>query len=230
MNIGEFIRKKRKERKLTLKQLADEIGLSQTYLSQIELGDRKASPEIIKKLSNVFNLPHLYLMEKAGYTEKTDKLENSRAQLLSLQEEKLKHNIRYSQIAVWLTGSDLSEEQRIHGEKALKESNLAIQGLDEAIKEAQNFIANLEIMEKGLDISRELNKKFGGFGNLEDISLEEINKTLEKNSHEVYKNGTTRIALETIFNSTQEIAINNKVLSNEEKQKALQILKLTFDK
>ncbi|EON73952.1 helix-turn-helix domain-containing protein [Lysinibacillus sphaericus] len=230
MNIGEFIRKKRKEKKLTLKQLADEIGLSQTYLSQIELGDRKASPEIIKKLAKVFNLPHLYLMEKAGYTGKTDRMENLRAQLLSLQEEKMKHNIHSAQIAVGLTRSDLSEEDRKYGEKISDNTNLAIQRLNEAIKETQNYIGALEALENGLDLSRELNKNFGGFGNLEEIPIEEIKSTLEKSGYPVKVSNQSQTDLETFFNSAQEITINGKILTDEEKQKALQILKLTFDK
>ena len=229
MNIGEFIRRKRKEKKLTLKQLADEIGLSQTYLSQIELGDRKASPEIIKKLAKVFNLPHLYLMEKAGYTGKTDRMENLRAQLLSLQEEKMKHNIRSAQIAVGLTRGDLSEVDRKYGEKISNDTNLAIQRLDEAIKETQNYIGALEALEKGLDLSRELNKNFGGFGNPEEIPTEEIKSTLE-NSGYLKELNQSQTDLETFFNSAQELTINGKILTDEEKQKALQILKLTFDK
>nr|WP_309101815.1 helix-turn-helix transcriptional regulator [Fredinandcohnia onubensis] len=72
MNIGEFLRKKRKEKKFTLKQLANEIGLSQTYLSQIELGDRNASSDILEKLSQKLDVPYIELMEIAGYWSKKD--------------------------------------------------------------------------------------------------------------------------------------------------------------
>lgn len=72
MNIGEFLRKKRKEKKLTLKQLADGIGLSQTYLSQIELGDRNASSDILEKISQKLDTPYIELMEIAGYWKKSD--------------------------------------------------------------------------------------------------------------------------------------------------------------
>lgn len=72
MAIGKFIREQRKSKKLTLKQLAQLIGLSYTYLSQIELGDRNASPEILKKLSVALNVPYNELLNLAGYLNKTD--------------------------------------------------------------------------------------------------------------------------------------------------------------
>lgn len=69
MKIGEFIRSKRKEQKLTLKQLAEKIGLSHTYLSQIELGDRNVSPDMLEKVSIALDVPYIDLMAKAGYID-----------------------------------------------------------------------------------------------------------------------------------------------------------------
>lgn len=70
MKVGEYIRKKRKESGLTLKQLAEKIELSYTYLSQIELGDRTASPEILKKIAeHTSNAPYEILLELGGYKD-----------------------------------------------------------------------------------------------------------------------------------------------------------------
>lgn len=50
MNIGETIRSLRKERGLNQKVLAAKLGISQTYLSQLETNKKNASPSLIKVL------------------------------------------------------------------------------------------------------------------------------------------------------------------------------------
>src|SRR5690554_2043126 len=72
MTVGEEIRKLRKENNLTLKQLAKETDLSYTYLSQIELGERNVSPEILSKLSRCLGVSKIYLYKVAGYLDETD--------------------------------------------------------------------------------------------------------------------------------------------------------------
>lgn len=235
LKIGEFIRSKRKEKNLTLKQLAKEIGLSHTYLSQIELGDRKASPDILNKMSKTLDVPHQYLMEKAGYNKTTDSKEIFQTQLLSLQEMRIRKAMEVDAVSLELSRSDLNEETRRHLEKVLNESKLEIEKIDNAIEEVTTLIRNSEILNQGLDTSRELNKKFGGWGNTEDIPIEEIKKVIEatqaKNTINKFEVETeTKINLETLFNTEREIIINGKTLTDEEKQKALQILKLTFDR
>lgn len=91
MVIGEFIRFKRKEKKLTLKQMAKDMGLSYSYLSQIELGDRNASPEILEKLSTILEVPHIELMQKAGYVSMNDILDDEGYAGYSIAQRKLKN-------------------------------------------------------------------------------------------------------------------------------------------
>lgn len=55
-SIGQKLRELRKEAKLTLKQVAQEVDCTAAYLSQIE--NDKASPSIatLKKIAQVFNV------------------------------------------------------------------------------------------------------------------------------------------------------------------------------
>lgn len=78
--IGRYIRSLRKNKQLTLVQLAEKTGLSQPYLSQIENGKRGVpSPEILKTLSVHLDADYFQLMAKAGYW--------------SLEEAKMRKNI-----------------------------------------------------------------------------------------------------------------------------------------
>lgn len=70
--VGEEIRRLRKEKGMTLKQLANKIDLSQTYLSQIELGDRNVSLEMLSKVASVLEVSKLRLYKAAGLLDETD--------------------------------------------------------------------------------------------------------------------------------------------------------------
>lgn len=59
MKIGATIREIRKGKNPVLKQyqLAQNLGISQTYLSQLEKGSKEASPDLIKKIANALDTP-----------------------------------------------------------------------------------------------------------------------------------------------------------------------------
>jgi DNA-binding XRE family transcriptional regulator len=59
MNLGLSIRKLRKERvpQLTQAEYAATIGISQTYLSQIESNKKKPSTDILEKIAADFEIP-----------------------------------------------------------------------------------------------------------------------------------------------------------------------------
>lgn len=54
--IGEFIKKKRKEKKITLQKMADYIGTDITMMSKIENEKRKLPSRLIPKLSNLLGV------------------------------------------------------------------------------------------------------------------------------------------------------------------------------
>jgi transcriptional regulator with XRE-family HTH domain len=71
-NIGEFIRDLRQNAKISLRQLADQAGVSNPYLSQIERGLRKPSAEVLQQLASALRVstPLMYL--RAGLLDLRD--------------------------------------------------------------------------------------------------------------------------------------------------------------
>jgi transcriptional regulator with XRE-family HTH domain len=62
-NIGEFIRDLRRNAQISLRQLADQAGVSNPYLSQVERGLRKPSAEVLQQLATALRVstPLMYL-------------------------------------------------------------------------------------------------------------------------------------------------------------------------
>jgi transcriptional regulator with XRE-family HTH domain len=71
-NIGEFIRDLRQNARISLRQLAEQAGVSNPYLSQIERGLRKPSAEVLQQLAMALRVstPVMYL--RAGLLDRTD--------------------------------------------------------------------------------------------------------------------------------------------------------------
>lgn len=73
--LGEFIREKRKEAKMTLKQLGNEAGVSYPYISTLETGKRgNPSAEVLNKIAAVLGISSVEMLTVAGYLaeEKND--------------------------------------------------------------------------------------------------------------------------------------------------------------
>lgn len=76
--IGSFLRAIREERGITLREAEAISGISNSYLNQIETGKViKPSPEVLSKLSKMYNVPYELLLEKCGYEVPTIVAESS---------------------------------------------------------------------------------------------------------------------------------------------------------
>lgn len=60
-SIGEELRKIRLERKKKVNEIANDIGVSKTYISEIERDRKIPSVEIVKKISKAYNVEQSYL-------------------------------------------------------------------------------------------------------------------------------------------------------------------------
>jgi transcriptional regulator with XRE-family HTH domain len=71
-DIGEFIRDLRRNARISLRQLADQAGVSNPYLSQIERGLRKPSAEVLQQIASALRVstPLMYL--RAGLLDALD--------------------------------------------------------------------------------------------------------------------------------------------------------------
>ncbi len=67
MNIGEYIKKLREDKNLSINQLALYSGVSAAHISRVERGLRVPSPEILKKFSEALRVSYEELMKITGY-------------------------------------------------------------------------------------------------------------------------------------------------------------------
>jgi transcriptional regulator with XRE-family HTH domain len=68
-SIGDYIRQQREQAKISLRQLADQAGVSNPYLSQIERGLRKPSADILQQIAKGLRISAEALYVQAGILE-----------------------------------------------------------------------------------------------------------------------------------------------------------------
>ena len=71
-SLGEFIAAQRRIAQLSLRQLAEQTGISNPYLSQIERGVRKPSAEVLLQLSKALRVSAGTLYVRAGMLDPDD--------------------------------------------------------------------------------------------------------------------------------------------------------------
>jgi transcriptional regulator with XRE-family HTH domain len=68
MSLGSYLRSLREAHRLTLRAVEDRTGVSNAYLSQLEMDKiRKPSPACLYKLSQCYGVSYEELMQKAGH-------------------------------------------------------------------------------------------------------------------------------------------------------------------
>ena len=68
LTLGSFLRGSREQRSFTLRAVEKATGVSNAYLSQLESGKiRQPSPLVLYKLAQLYEMPYMLLLEKAGY-------------------------------------------------------------------------------------------------------------------------------------------------------------------
>jgi transcriptional regulator with XRE-family HTH domain len=71
-SLGEFIAAQRRAAQLSLRQLAEQTGISNPYLSQIERGLHEPSAGILKSIAAGLGIPAEKLYAAAGWLEDDD--------------------------------------------------------------------------------------------------------------------------------------------------------------
>jgi transcriptional regulator with XRE-family HTH domain len=82
-SIGDYIRQQREQAKISLRQLADQAGVSNPYLSQVERGLRKPSAEILQQIAKGLRISAEALYVQAGILEDRPGDSGVRAALLT---------------------------------------------------------------------------------------------------------------------------------------------------
>src|SRR5947208_10260219 len=68
-DLGAFIRDLRRNARISLRQLAEQTGVSNPYLSQIERGLRKPSADVLQQLAKALRVSAETLYVRAGILE-----------------------------------------------------------------------------------------------------------------------------------------------------------------
>jgi transcriptional regulator with XRE-family HTH domain len=71
-SLGDYLREQRTASRLSLRQLAEQVGVSNPYLSQIERGLRRPSAEVLQQLAKALRISAEQLYIRAGIVSPTD--------------------------------------------------------------------------------------------------------------------------------------------------------------
>jgi transcriptional regulator with XRE-family HTH domain len=75
--LGDYLREQRVSARLSLRQLAEQAGVSNPYLSQIERGLRRPSAEVLQQLAKALRISAEQLYLRAGIVSPDDTLGGS---------------------------------------------------------------------------------------------------------------------------------------------------------
>jgi transcriptional regulator with XRE-family HTH domain len=65
-SLGDFLKEQRRHAQLSLRQLADQAGVSNPYLSQIERGIRKPSADVLQQIAKALRISAEAMYVRAG--------------------------------------------------------------------------------------------------------------------------------------------------------------------
>ena len=65
-SLGDFLKEQRLASRLSLRQLAEQVGVSNPYLSQIERGLRRPSAEVLQQIAKALRISAEQLYVRAG--------------------------------------------------------------------------------------------------------------------------------------------------------------------
>jgi transcriptional regulator with XRE-family HTH domain len=71
-SLGDYLREQRMSSRLSVRQLADQAGVSNPYLSQIERGLRRPSAEVLQQLAKALRISAEQLYIRAGIVSPDD--------------------------------------------------------------------------------------------------------------------------------------------------------------
>jgi len=76
-SLGDYLKEQRNSARLSLRQLAEQAGVSNPYLSQIERGLRKPSAEVLAQIAKALRISAESLYVRAGIVSPDDGLGGS---------------------------------------------------------------------------------------------------------------------------------------------------------
>ena len=114
--LGDFLHEQRRGAQLSLRQLADQAGVSNPYLSQIERGLRRPSADVLQQLAKALRISAETLYVRAGILDPDESGERS-VQLAVLGDPDLSE--RQRQVLLDIYNSFRRENERLAAEDSL---------------------------------------------------------------------------------------------------------------
>lgn len=69
--VGQYLRELRQRVKLSLREVEQKVGVSNSYLSQVETGQRRPGTNVLKRLAPLYGVSVKDLLERAGHLVET---------------------------------------------------------------------------------------------------------------------------------------------------------------
>jgi transcriptional regulator with XRE-family HTH domain len=107
-SLGDYLKEQRLAAQLSLRQLADQVGVSNPYLSQIERGLRKPSAEVLQQLARALRVSAEQLYVRAGIVH-PDPGQAGSVELAILADPGLTERQKHSLLDVYASFLALSE-------------------------------------------------------------------------------------------------------------------------
>lgn len=110
-SLGDYLKEQRLAAQLSLRQLADQVGVSNPYLSQIERGLRKPSAEVLQQLARALRVSAEQLYVRAGIVDPEPGQAGS-VELAILADAALTERQKHSLLDVYASFLALNERDR----------------------------------------------------------------------------------------------------------------------
>jgi len=99
-SLGDYLKEQRLSAKLSLRQLAEQAGVSNPYLSQIERGLRKPSAEVLQQIAKALRISAEQVYVRAGILDPQEG-SGSRVELAVLGDSRLTERQKQSLLDVY---------------------------------------------------------------------------------------------------------------------------------
>src|SRR5919112_3796030 len=110
--LGDYLKEQRTQARLSLRQLAEQAGVSNPYLSQIERGLRKPSAEVLQQIAKALRISAEQLYIRAGILSPDDGVGGS-VQLAVLGDTGLTERQKQSLLDVYSSFLALNEADAV---------------------------------------------------------------------------------------------------------------------
>ena len=109
--IGDYIKQQREQAKISLRQLAEQAGVSNPYLSQIERGLHEPSVRVLTSIAHALNLSAETLLAQAGLLDEETPTNGSATEDAIRNDARLTEDQKQALLAVYRSYVATNDQQ-----------------------------------------------------------------------------------------------------------------------